>query len=295
MPNNIPVDVQLSSSYPLAPSKMEDIDYALYNYLNEELNISCNSADGFNKVPVIFSIPERSFQIKNNESLRTAKGNTLKYPLISLNRTSVVKNPTNKGRYGVYVPPLYDYYKKGGSIDIARMVQQTRTAKFANANAIRRSSSGIDPNYQTFPGENKNIVYETISIPMPTFVEVSYTVSLVANYQQQMNDLISPFLTRESTPSVFSIEHEGNRYEAFMLPDFSNESNSSALDTSERVFRTTININVLGYLVGADKNQETPNVVIRQSAAKIQMQRERAILGDIPDFHPGLHDKYRPS
>lgn len=294
MPKNTPVNVELSSSYPLAPSSIEDIDYALYNYLNEELNISCLSNRGFQKVPVVFSIPERSFQIKASETLRAENGRTLQYPLISINRTGMVQNPQNKGRYGVYVPPLYEFYKKGGSIDIARVVAQQKTAEFANANAIRRSSSGTNKYYKTFPGENKNIVYETISIPMPSFLEVSYTISLVSNYQQQMNQMLAPFLTRNSTPSVFPIKHEGNRYEAFMLPEVSSESNTAALDTAERVFRSTLTINVLGYIVGAGENQETPNVVIRQSAAKIRLQRERVIVGDVPEFHPGRKDKYRP-
>jgi len=294
MPKNTPVNVQLSASYPLAPSSIEDIDYAIYNYLNGSLNISCHSNRGFEKVPVIFSIPERAYQIKADSTLRADNGRTLQYPLISINRTGMVQNPQNKGRYGVYVPPLYEFYNKGGSIDIARTVAQQKTAEFANANAIRRSSSGTNKNYQTFPGENKNIVYETISIPMPSFIEVSYVISLVSNYQQQMNQMLAPFLTRNSTPSVFSISHEGNRYEAFMSPEISSESNTGGLNTEERVFRSTINISVLGYIVGAGDNQETPNVVIRQSAAKLRLQRERVIVGDVPEFHPGRKDKYRP-
>ena len=40
------------------------------------------------------------------------------------------------------------------------------------------------------------------------------------------------------------------------------------------------------------KNQKTPNVVIRESAAKIQLQRERRIVGDIPEFRKDSDDKY---
>ena len=65
-----------------------------------------------------------------------------------------------------------------------------------------------------------------------------------------------------------------------MDPNYSLENNSSGLDTNERLFKTSLTIKVLGYIVGADKNQKTPNVVVRQSAAKLQIQRERAILED---------------
>jgi len=292
MPINTPLNVDLSASYPLAPSRLEDIDYALYNFINDDLNVFSTTNEGFDKVPIIFSIPERAYQIKKDPDLRP-NGRTLLYPLMSILRDSVTQNPQNKGRYGVHVPPYFDYYKRGGSVEIARIVDQDKTKNFANANAIRKSSNKTNKNYQTFPMENKQIVYETMFIPMPTFVEVVYTVGVVAEYQQQMNEILAPFLTVAGTPAVFTIKHEGNRYEAFVDPSFSLENNSAGLDTSERIFKTNITIKVLGYLVGADKNQKTPNVVVRQSAVKVQIQRERAILGDEIESHLGEKYKYR--
>ena len=168
MPIDTPLNTQLSASYPLAPSTLEDIDYAIYNYLNHDLNIYTDTNQGFEKVPVIFSIPERAYQIKADPTLRS-NGRTLVYPLMAVIRNSVTKNPSNKGRYGVYVPPYFDYYDRGGAIDIARVVEQDKTKNFANANSIRRSTSGKSKTFQTFPGENKNIVYETLSITFLLF------------------------------------------------------------------------------------------------------------------------------
>ena len=295
MPIRTPVNTQLTSSYSLSPSTIEDIDYAIYNYINDELNIYTDTNRGFEKVPVIYSIPERAYQIKNDPTLRDQNGRTLIYPLISILRNGMAKNPSNKGKYGVYVPPYFDYYKRGGAIPVVRTVQQDKTKNFANANAVRShmSGTGVNKNYQTFPGVNKNIVYETLMIPMPTYVEVTYNVGVVTEYQQQMNDIMAPFLAKSSTPSVFRVSHEGNAYEAFIEPDFSFENNSSGLDVNERIFKTNINIKVLGYLIGSDKNQDTPVPVARQSAAKIRIQRERRIVGDIPYFNPNRKDRYR--
>ena len=194
----------------------------------------------------------------------------------------------------MYVPPYFDYYKKGGSVEITRRVQQDKTKNFANANSIRKSPSGTDVNKQTFPGNNKEIVYETLLVPMPTFIEVSYTIGLVSSYAQQMNEIVAPFLARTSTPSVFQVSHEGNNYEAFMEPDFSLDNNSSGLDVAERIFKTNITIRVLGYIVGEETNQRTPTIVQRESAVKVTIGRERAVVGDIPDFHYGKKEKYRP-
>ena len=293
MPKRTPVNVQLSASYSKAGSTYEDIDTALYNFINDELNISCETNDGFTKVPVIFSIPERAYQIKNTPLLRP-NGRTLNYPLLSILRTSLNQNPTNKGRYGVYIPPYYDYYGRGGSINIARVVQQDKTKNFANANAIRRSATKKDKNYQTFPEVNKEIVYENLSVPMPTYVEVSYTITAITDYQQQMNEVLQAFQNFTGTPAAFSINHAGNRYEAFISPDIGTENNSSGLDINERLFKSTLNIMVLGYLIGEGKNQDTPIVVSRESAAKLQIQRERSIVGDEVEQHFGTKSKFRP-
>ena len=116
---------------------------------------------------------------------------------------------------------------------------------------------------------------------------------MISNYLQQMNEMTAPLLSNFSTPAVFNIEHEGHTYEAFIDQSESNESNNSGLDTEERVFKTTLNIKVLGHLIGAGMNQTTPSVVSRESAAEVTIGREKAIVGDEPEFNAGRKDKYR--
>ena len=294
MPIRTPTNVNLNAAYSLAASSLEDIDSALYNHINDKFNIFVDTNKGFEKVPVIFSIPERAYQIKKDPTLRTENGRTLIYPLISMLRNNVIVNPANKARYGVDIPPYFDYYKRGGSIEIARQIQQDKTKNFANADSIRRSSTKKDKNHQTFPGENSNVVYESLYVPMPTYVEVEYNITLISEYQQQMNELVAPYMAKTGKPSVFRVEHEGNKYECFVDESFSAENNTSGLDVNERLFKTNVSMKVLGYIIGSDKNQDTPVIVHRQSAAKIRFQRERVILGDEIEAHIGLKEKYRP-
>ena len=293
MPKRTELDEKLKADYGFTPSTIEDIDRALYNYLNDDLNVFCDTNDGFQKVPIIFASPERAYQIKNDPNLRNENGRTLEYPLISIIRSTMTKNPANKGRYGVNIPPYYDFYNKGGSIPIARRVMQDKSRRFANATSIKRFGAGKNTTYQTFPFDNKKVVYETLYAPMPTYVEVEYEVKMVAGYQQQMNQIMAPFLAQFSAPAVFSIKHESHTYEAFIDPTFSNESNNAGLGTDERLFKTTSSIKVLGYLMGADKNQETPFTVVRESAVEVKIGRERAVVGDEPEFKAGRKDKYR--
>jgi len=41
---------------------------------------------------------------------------------------------------------------------------------------------------------------------------------------------------------------------------------------------------LLGYVIGADVNQEQPKIVIRENAVSVKIPREHVIVGDIPDF-----------
>lgn len=294
MPKRTELNEELDTPYGFNPSTLESIDRAIFDYIDSEMNIFCDTNEGFLKVPVMFASPERAFQMKSDQlSSHRVAGRVLKYPLISVIRGATTKNPQNKGQYGVSVPPYFDFYKKGGSIPIARRVVQDKTRDRANATAFKRFGNDSNETYNTFPFDNQRVVYETLYIPMPTYLEVEYQVKMVSDYQQQMNQMLTPFMSEFSTPAVFNIEHDGHTYEAFVDPSFANEGNSAAISTEERVFKSTANIRVLGYITGGDKNQKTPNVVVRESAAEIKIARERTIVGDEPEFHAFRKDKYR--
>jgi hypothetical protein len=59
------------------------------------------------------------------------------------------------------------------------------------------------------------------------------------------------------------------------------------------MFKSTTTITVLGYILGADKNEDVPAVIRRESAAEVTIGRERTVVGDEPEFHAGRKDKYR--
>ena len=71
------------------PSTLETIDKSVFNYL-ESLNLFSTTNKGWNKVPVVWSTAERSFQAKREEEIRDAQG-ALIMPIISIHRASVKK------------------------------------------------------------------------------------------------------------------------------------------------------------------------------------------------------------
>ena len=268
------------------PSSLETIDKAMLKFIDEDLNLFTTTNDGFKKTPVLWVTAERAFQIKNNKDLRD-KEETLILPLITVNRSNVTKEPNYKGTVYANLYPIDD--EKGGTITVARQINQKKTAEFQNALSKRKYGADKNVASKMFNTNKRNMstaktVYETITIPIPTWVKVMYQISIRTEYQQQMNELIRPFLTvpgNSRTPK--RIEAEGHYYEIFIDGGFSNNSNQANLGMTQRNYETDINIEVLGYLIGEGENQERPKIVKRENAVEIKLGREKTILGDIPE------------
>tara|TARA_Y100000310_G_C20608920_1_gene776981 strand:- start:226 stop:1128 length:903 start_codon:yes stop_codon:yes gene_type:complete len=265
------------------PSKIETIDTAFTEFIDEELNIFCTTNEGWKKVPVIWTSAERTFQIKNSKELRDSSG-MLVLPVITIEKTNFVKDMAKKGAIWAALPPVNDI--KGGTITIARRIKQDKTQNFQNARAKRLySSDDLDPARTTFrDGKANKTVYETITIPLPVYVEITYTISLYAEYQQQINEMISPLATKTGGINHFVMKKDGHLYEGFIQSDFSQNNNVASLSEQERRYQTNLDIRVLGYLIGAGKNDEQPKIVRRESRVEVKIPRERVIKGDINEF-----------
>lgn len=260
----------------LMPSTIETIDTAFFRWLDEELDIFASSNQGWNKVPVIWVASERAYQIKNNKDLRDDKGR-LKLPMITINRTSLIKDPAMKGVAWAHIPVQND--ARGGAIVMARRINQDKTSNFANKDANKKTRG-----QKNFPTNNKKIVYNTITSPVPTYVVANYDVIIRSEYQQQLNEIFTPFMVRTGQINNFFIKDSGHKFEGFIQNDFSLDNNVSNLGDEERIYRTTINIKILGYLLGASKNEERPKITIRENAVELRTPREHVIVGDIKQF-----------
>lgn len=268
------------------PSSLETIDGALLRFIDEDLNLSTTTNEGFKKVPVLWVTAERAYQLKHNKDLRDSE-ETFILPLISVNRSSVTKEPNFRGTVYANLYPNADA-KGGTTVTIARHINPKKTAEFQNAYANRK----LGPD-KKIPTENYNTnkrnmstqrtVYETITIPLPVWVKVMYEITVRTEYQQQLNEMIRPFLTVPGNSRMPKrIENEGHFYEIFIDGNLANNANKANLAMAQRNYETTINIEVLGYLIGEGENQEKPKIVRRENAVEVKIGRERTVLGEIP-------------
>jgi len=256
---------------PFASSTLENIDTAFLRYINETLDIHTTTNQGFIKVPVIWSSAERTFQSKRDSRVRDQEG-SLVLPLITIERTAVTKDVKRKGTVQAALMPVND--EKGGVIQVARRIKQDKTSNFANADAKRTRGQ------LNFPRPNKKIVYETISMPLPVYVVLNYEITLRTEYQQQMNDISTPFIARPGGVNYFIVENDIHRYEAFIKESYSQSNNISSYTNEERKFETKINVEVLGYILGEGDNDNQPFLSIRENAVDIKIPRERVITRD---------------
>jgi hypothetical protein len=280
-------DPSILQEIEVMPSTLETIDYAVYDYMNETLDLSVATNKGFKKVPIIWASTERAFQIKANKELRDSE-DTLILPLITLERRSVSKDISKRIIPYANIPPVND--SKGGTMTIARRINQKKTAEFQNNIARRKYAngrvSGQGSGQGTYPGiVDEKVVYETVTIPLPVWVSALYEISIRTEYQQQMNDLATPLLRQGGLNSMpRRLERDGHKFEAFINGSFTNNANTNSLDMTQRNYETTISLEVLGYLIGDGPNDDRPKIVIRENAVEVKIPREHVIMGDIDEY-----------
>ena len=152
-----------------------------------------------------------------------------------------------------------------------RTINQEKTKNFASATSNHQFGQ------QNYPFQNQKIVYKTISVPMPVNVELTYEVAIRTDFQQQMNELVLPFITKPGTINSILLTSGDDRYEGFIQDQYQGEENLSSFAEEERKFETKISIKVVGYLVGQGSNREKPHFSVRENFVEVKIPREKVI------------------
>ncbi len=263
-------------------STIEDIDASILDWLKDDLELSATTNEGGKAVPLFWQTPERACQIKSEKSLRDDRG-ALVLPVVSVERTGITKDPTRKGGFQAHL-----FTNKGngrtGRMVIAKKIVQDKTRNFAVANNTRRNNYASGDNQQYYPRINKKIVIKTLSIPIPVYINVDYKITLKTEYQQQMNDLTQPFMTRTGQINSFVMRRNGHLYEAFIDSGFNQSNNVANMGEDERQFTSEINIRVLGYLIGEGNNDDRPIVTRTESIVEVTYPRETVVPAGNDNF-----------
>jgi hypothetical protein len=248
-------------------SSIENVDFAIYDWLDKQLNLSCDTKDGFKKVPVIWVTPERAYQVKTNKEFRDVNG-TINPPLMTIERTNILKDVKNNGTYYANLPP------KDNRQIISRRINQKKTSEFANADYQKQYG------YVQFarPRKNEKVVYEFKSMLLPVYATFTYSINVFTQFQQQMNEIIQPFLAKTGSTRYFLIERDGYKYECFIEGNIDTKNNIASMEEEERKYLSTITIKVLANLISDGKNQEDAVIKTFENAVELKIPRESLIL-----------------
>jgi len=265
-------------------SRIEDIDYAMMSWIKEDLDLTTTTNEGYKRVPVLWQTPERAFQIKNNKDLRVSDDHSsgaITLPVITVERTAITKDPARKGGYQAQI---FSDKRDGrtGRMVIAKRIKQDKTRNFAVVGNTRTNTSGDRQKF--FPRVNKRVVIETLSIPIPLYVNLDYKITVKTEYQQQMNDLTQPFMTRTGQINSFVMRRNGHLYEAFIDQGFAQSNNVANLGEDERQFTSEVSIKVLGYLIGEGNSDDRPIVTKEESIVEITYPRETVVPAGNDNF-----------
>lgn len=249
---------------------LETIDTAMYEFV-EGLNLHTNTNKGLAKAKTLWLGTERVFQIKNDKRIRDESGKLI-MPLVTINRVSMVKDPTFKGAFQAHYPRG----SEGGTTTKKQSINQEKTSNFQTSDFSNSSKGTLTGK----PEQTNSIVNNYYNSTIPVYITINYDITLRSEYQQQMNDLLQPFITTTGQINSFIFGKDGHRFEAFIQQEFAQSNNTTNLGEQERSFETKITIKVLGYLVGEGLNTSRPKLSRKENRARIRFTRERSIIGD---------------
>lgn len=258
------------TKYVIQEAKIETIDEAVFNWVkNKELSIE--SFDGFSKVPVFWQTADRAYQVKSDDSIRDGNSSII-LPIIYIFREDFKKDPSMRTSYYANLYPQND--EKGGTVTYARRIQQDKTSIFRQNEIHKHGPQFIrrkDP---------KKTVYQIISAPIPISIEANYKINIKTDKIQHTNTILSSFIKDGNNNVCFPIRsNNGNMYECW-LSDYPTKTDEF-LEEKERTYETSLNVKVLGYIYNSEKNEEKPQVVVRENVVDVKTPRERSSLQDV--------------
>jgi hypothetical protein len=211
-------------------TKLLDIDTAIFNYLDKEINPHVVSTGNSRiKVPIIYGSPERWKSARVDGVIRDYNGK-IQLPLLMLKRNSVAKNESLStfNRYLTY-PVMAKYTQKN--------------------------------QYDRFSILNKTVapVNNVFAITLPDHVKITYDFMIWTEYVEQMNTVIEKI---NFSADDYWGDNKRYRFRVY-VGDYTNnvEINSG----KDRMIRTEFNITVMAYLLPdsfEDKKLTTQKLLI---------------------------------
>jgi hypothetical protein len=248
-------------------SSIENVDFAFFDWLDRDLNLSCETKDGFKKLPIFWVTPERAYQVKVNKEFRDTNG-ALKPPMMTVERTSIEKDQKNSATFFANIP------QKNNKFIVSKRINQKKTSEFANADFKRKYGEvGF-----LSPTKNKKVVYEYKEMLLPVYAYFTYNINIFTQYQQQMNEILQPFITKFGSQRYFLIQRDGYKYECFLQANIETKNNVGSMEEEERKYISSLTVKVLANLVSDGVNQKDSVFKTFENPVEIKLPKDNIIV-----------------
>jgi len=251
--NNIPVDFKVPAN------TIYDIDKAFFEYFNTSLNLQVRNQNEVKKVPVIFAGGERFALTKSDRPIRDRAGAII-VPIVVLKRTQVEYRPE----------PALAFGADPGEFVIRRRIHKSdrQYQKLINRFDIK-NGDGIETRRNTDDMLNlegalgnplSDNVYETIVVPTPDFLTLTYEVTMWTNYVQEMNQLLERILGSFDLGILCRTRIETDKgywFVAHFDTAMSSQDNFDNYTGEERLVKYSTTVTIPAYIFGTMNVDET--------------------------------------
>lgn len=247
---------------------IEDVDAAVLRAFNSDLGLCVTSADGTIPVRAIFAAGERWNQVKNKPQLRDKNG-ALVLPLIAMTRTGIAQDPSDDiaGR-GIN--------QQTGKLTVRRLLSRGDPSlqRLLNRRGIRGLGLWRQPHVPPAPDRpeigdlvrtDRNVaagglmvqdltrsIIETVTIPSPQFVTLTYDIRIWTSYTAQMNEvserLLASYLPNDRAFKLIS--PKGYWFIGYVEGDgLKPDGNADSVGDDERLIRSQLTLRVPAYVL----------------------------------------------
>ena len=259
----------LKSELYIPPCGIEDVDVAMFNLFDKEINLAVGESNDFKKVPVIFAAGEKWALLKRGKPIRD-RNNTLILPLVTIMRTQVSQDNAEDvaGRginqqtgeivvkrrldesdrdYQNLVNKTFIQNQLNVAVNVNPVLNQITTDREISQNANKY----IVQRGALLHSDRRNNIFETIVVPAPQFYTATYEMTVWTQYTQHMNQIVEKIMAsflpqgrawKLNTPKgywfVAKVDDAG----------FESETNFDDMSTSERYIKAKLNIRVPAYV-----------------------------------------------
>ena len=258
----------------IPPCTIEDVDRALFNLFDKDLDLFYTQEGTVTRIPVVFATGERFAILARNKPLRD-KNDTLILPLISIARTSIQKDgkqlstnqtaPITVKRRLSPEDPNYQMIINKESIKnqdnrahSSHIIGSRGEGTAPGEIATRRNLGTTNSAYRSgrlLETKGNNNIYEIFELPNVRYYTAVYDVTIWTQYTQQMNDLLMSFMNSAHTNSrmTFRIETDkGYYFVAYLDSELTPGNNFNDFTDAERIVRYNFSMSVPAYLLNPD-------------------------------------------